>query len=572
MTEHNREPERQDAEPGSAGRPRPTAVDQEVAVPAGTGPAESAGLPEDTRPPEDARPPEDDLPEAYAGEAERPAAEHEAAPAGQRQGEEPGDRLVAGFAPPDRPGERQEAAAPVSFDKPAAPPAEGDYADQRQRPGFVPHNHDPRAPYGGWPGQGNHQPPGMPGGGGPMGPPPPGGPGRPMGPPPMGPGYGQPPNWSPVPPPPSGGRSGPGLGLFAVMALVVALVAGGVGAGIAVIASGGGDNGSVGFSPAGGGPAVQSRPPESVAGVAQKVLPSVVTVQVRGGSAEASGTGFIVEGGYVITNNHVVSSAAQGGQVEVVFNDKKRLPATIKGRDPSSDVAVLKPEGRHSLPQLEFGDSDKLAVGDPVIAIGSPLGLQGSVTTGIISSMNRPVPTRGEGGGDASVLNAIQTDAAINPGNSGGPLVDMKGRVVGINTAIATLGGQSMGGESQGGSIGLGFAIPINQGKRVAKEIINTGSAKRAQLGIGIDTRYTGPGVRITDQPNGGVQPIVKGGPADKAGLKPGDVITRLADQPIEDSADLLAQIRSRAPGQTVKVTYQRGGKETTVDVTLAAN
>jgi putative serine protease PepD len=248
------------------------------------------------------------------------------------------------------------------------------------------------------------------------------------------------------------------------------------------------------------------------------------------------------------------------------------LPATVKGADPSSDVAVLKPSGEHSLPPLPLGDSSKIAVGDPVIAIGSPLGLQGSVTTGIVSSLNRAVPTQGEGGGDASYLNAIQTDAAINPGNSGGPLVDAKGRVIGINTAIATLGGQTLGGEQQSGSIGLGFAIPINQGKRVAEEIIRTGSVRQAKLGVFPDPRYQDGGAKIMSEQVNGQDPVIKGGPADKAGLKPGDVITKIDDKPIEDATDLIAQIRSRAPGDQIKVTYQRDGKESTVQVTLGSD
>ncbi|MEW2352659.1 trypsin-like peptidase domain-containing protein [Spirillospora sp. NPDC029432] len=481
----------------------------------------------------------------------------------------------------------------------AMPPPGGDPA--RQRPGFVPHGYDqdprmaahqqpgqpgdPRAaaqggqgtPYG-WPPHQSQRPPH---GGTPLAGPPPGAPpgAGPMGPPgarPMGhPGMpGQPPggpNWAPVPSLPSASRGGPGLGVLAVVALVVALVAGGLGAGIGVLATGDGDEpGSISLGGGSGGGQAKNRPPDSVAGIAQKVLPSVVMIRVAAAGGEgAGGTGFIVNGGYIITNNHVVASGGSGGEIQVVFNDKKTLPATIKGRDPSSDIAVLKPEGAHRLPALQLGNSDDLAVGDPVIAIGSPLGLQGSVTTGIVSSMNRAVPTGGEGGGDASVLNAIQTDAAINPGNSGGPLVDGKGRVIGINTAIATLGGRGLGGESQSGSIGLGFAIPINQGKRVAQEIINTGGARRAQLGIGMDQQYQGPGVKIATQAQQGVQPIVKGSAADKAGLRPGDVITKLGDQPIEGPADLSAQISSRGPGDKVKVTYQRDGKETTVEVTL---
>ncbi|QXJ24558.1 trypsin-like peptidase domain-containing protein [Actinomadura graeca] len=464
---------------------------------------------------------------------------------------------------------------PVPLDRPMVEGPEG-----RPRPGFVPHHQDPRAqgsppPYGGWPHQSHQGPPTVPPGGrGPMGPPP-----APMGPPggprPMGfggpPGTG--PNWAPVPAMPSSSGRGPGLGLLAVVALIVALVAGAVGAGIGVMATGGDDDGgAVSLGGATGNETkVQNRPPDSVAGVAQRVLPSVVMIRVQSSQGEVGGTGFIVNGGYVVTNNHVVAGGG-GGQIQIVFNDKKTLPATVKGADPSSDVAVLKPEGQHSLPALQVGDSAAIAVGDPVIAIGSPLGLQGSVTTGIVSSLNRAVPTQGEGGADASYLNAIQTDAAINPGNSGGPLVDAKGRVIGINTAIATVGGQAMGGEGQGGSIGLGFAIPINQGRRVAEEIIRTGTVKQAKLGVLPDPRYQQGGARILPQGVNGQDPVTKNGPADKAGLKPGDVITALDGKPIEDATDLIAQIRSRAPGDRIKVTYQRAGKESTVEVTLGSD
>ncbi|MBX6769857.1 MAG: trypsin-like peptidase domain-containing protein, partial [Actinomadura rubrobrunea] len=326
---------------------------------------------------------------------------------------------------------------------------------------------------------------------------------------------------------------------------------------------------SLGTSSDSGGAQQPNRPPDSVAGVAQRVLPSVVMIRVASPTGEESGgTGFIVRNGYILTNNHVVAS---GGQIQVVFNDKKVVSASIKGRDPSSDIAVLRPEGSHSMPPATLGDSSKLAVGDPVIAIGSPLGLQGSVTTGIVSALNRAVPTRGEGGGESTYLNAIQTDAAINPGNSGGPLVDARGRVIGINTAIVTLGGGGITGESQGGSIGLGFAIPINQARRVAEEIINTGTVRQAKLGVLPDPQFQGPGARIMDTPVQGHDPVTKGGAADRAGIKPGDVITALDGRPIEGAADLIAQIRSRAPGDRVRVTYQRDGKETTVEVTLGS-
>ncbi|MEU4828560.1 trypsin-like peptidase domain-containing protein [Actinomadura sp. NPDC023710] len=603
MTEDNRGPVRAPSEDDDV-VPGQEPERQEAAAPPET--VTDQGIPVEQLADE----PEVDDPEPGSASAEDGAGTGPASGDGRDAGEE-GDRLVAGgFAPPDSlggppdtsedvlsrasadmpqevplqdvpPRDMPQPPPPVPLDK---PPVE--MHDDRMRPGFVPHNQDPRAargaPYGGWPQQSHQGPPPPAPGRPPMGPPPappgpplPGGPGpRPMA------GYGMPPggtgpNWAPVPALPSSSRGGPGLGLLAVVALIVALVAGAVGAGIGVIATGGDDdNGSVSLGGSNSSDTkVQSRPPDSVAGVAQRALPSVVMIRVQSGQGEIGGTGFIVNGGYVVTNNHVASGGGGGGgQIQIVFNDKKTLPATIKGADPSSDVAVLKPEGQHSLPPLPVGDSSAIAVGDPVIAIGSPLGLQGSVTTGIVSSLNRAVPTQGEGGADASYLNAIQTDAAINPGNSGGPLVDGKGRVIGINTAIATLGGQSLGGEQQSGSIGLGFAIPINQGKRIAEEIIRSGTVKQAKLGVLPDPRYQEGGARIMPQPVNGQDPVTKGGPADKAGLKPGDVITKVDDKPIEDATDLIAQIRSRAPGDRVTLTYQRGGKEATAQVTLSSD
>ncbi|MEU8341223.1 putative serine protease PepD [Actinomadura meyerae] len=535
------EPPADDAEPADDPEPREPGTEGDRLVAGGFAPPDSLGAPADTN--------EDVLSRGGAGMA-------------------PQEVPLQDVPPRDMP----QPPPPVALDK---APVE----DDRPRPGFVPHNQDPHAaqggPYGGWPQQ-SHQGPPPADGRPPLAPPP-----APMGPPPGGPGprpmsgYGMPPggtgpNWAPVPAMPPSARGGPGLGLLAVVALIVALVAGALGAGIGVIATNDDDGAvSLGGSSSSDGK-VQARPPDSVAGVAQRVLPSVVMIRVRSAQGEVGGTGFIVNGGYVVTNNHVVSGAG-GGQIQVVFNDKKTLPATVKGADPGSDVAVIKPEGRHSLPPLPLGDSSKIAVGDPVIAIGSPLGLQGSVTTGIVSSLNRAVPTQGEGGGDASYLNAIQTDAAINPGNSGGPLVDAKGRVIGINTAIATVGGQSLGGE-QSGSIGLGFAIPINQGKRIAEEIIRSGTVRQAKLGVFPDPRYQDGGARILTQQVNGQDPVIKGGPADKAGLKPGDVITKVDGRPIEDATDLIAQIRSRAPGDRITVTYERGGKEATAQVTLGAD
>ncbi|WP_309114923.1 trypsin-like peptidase domain-containing protein [Saccharothrix sp.] len=295
----------------------------------------------------------------------------------------------------------------------------------------------------------------------------------------------------------------------------------------------------------------ENAPPGSIEQVAQKVLPTVVQVQVSGGA----GSGIVVSSdGLILTNNHVVESAAGGGPLRVVFQDGKRAAAKIVGRDPTSDLAVVKAEGVSGLPTAELGSSSDLRIGQDVVAVGSPFDLNGTVTSGIVSSLNRPVRAGGEGGSLATVLNAIQTDAAINPGNSGGPLVDMQGRVVGVNSAIYSPNRQG----SQAGSVGIGFAIPIDQAKRTAKELSETGKATQTVLGV-----------QVTDNQEGGalVREVTPGGAADQAGLKPGDVITRLGDRPIDTSDALVAAVRSRTPGEKVELTV--GSR--TVEVTLGS-
>jgi putative serine protease PepD len=388
------------------------------------------------------------------------------------------------------------------------------------------------------------------------------------------------PNWASLPASPAPARRLPSLGLLTTLGVIIALVAGALGAGIAVLASdnngsGGGNVDLGGGSTTSTNTGAANRSPTSVAGIAKKVLPSVVMIKIETGNGDSgAGSGFITKGGYIITNNHVVAQVANGGHMQVVFNDDQKTTssATVVGRDPSSDVAVIKPGTTNNLPALELGNSDDIAVGDPVIAIGSPLGLSGTVTTGIVSALNRPVQTQDESGAaDAAVLNAIQTDAAINPGNSGGPLVDAQGRVIGIDSAIATLsGGQGFGGGEQGGNIGVGFAIPVNQVKRVAEQLINHGKAPHAIIGATMDLQYQGNGVRIATSTQNGQTPLVSGGPAQKAGLRPGDVITNFDGKPVTRPEELIALIRSHAPGDKVKLTYQRNGKSTAVDLTLA--
>jgi putative serine protease PepD len=307
------------------------------------------------------------------------------------------------------------------------------------------------------------------------------------------------------------------------------------------------------------------RPPGSVADIAQRVLPSVVSISARGARGGGSGTGFVIDStGFILTNNHVISDAAvDGGRIEVQLNDGTTLAATIVGRDSAYDLAVLKVD-RTGLTALTFGDSDQVAVGDAVIAIGSPLGLSGTVTLGIVSAKDRAV-TAGEDAGDNSYINAIQTDAAINPGNSGGPLVNSAGAVIGVNSAIATLGSSFL--SSQSGSIGLGFAIPINQARKTAEQLIKTGKATYPVVGISVDMQYAGDGAKIADTRNA----IVPGGPAARAGLRAGDLITKFDGRTITTPEELIVAIRSKNVGDKVEIEYIRAEKTLKASLTLTA-
>ncbi|MFM1905686.1 MAG: hypothetical protein RIT32_482 [Actinomycetota bacterium] len=294
--------------------------------------------------------------------------------------------------------------------------------------------------------------------------------------------------------------------------------------------------------------------PTSVAAIAETVLPTVVSLEVTG-QQNATGSGFVIDSsGYILTNNHVIAPAAGGGEVKVYFQDGSEYAGRIVGRNPGFDLAVIKVNATN-LPTMPLGDSDKVVVGEPVIAIGSPLGLSGTVTSGIVSAFDRPVTAGGSG--DTAFINAIQTDAAINPGNSGGPLVDSNGFAIGVNSAIATLGGSTTG------SIGLGFAIPINAARRIAQEIIQTGTSSTPILGVMVDLNYSGPGARLSD--------ITAGGPADVAGLEAGDLVLAINGRSINGSTELVVAIRANAPGETIELRIQKeNGQQRTVQATLA--
>lgn len=306
------------------------------------------------------------------------------------------------------------------------------------------------------------------------------------------------------------------------------------------------------------------RPANSVAGIAKRVLPSVVSIEAKDADGGATGSGFVIASdGYILTNNHVIaSSVTSGGEILVRLQDGTPYDATVVGRDASYDLAVLRVSNR-ALTALQFGDSDKVAVGDSVLAIGSPLGLQGTVTLGIISAKDRAV-TAGGSASENSFINALQTDAAINPGNSGGPLVDATGAVIGVNSAIATLGSSF---SARSGSIGLGFAIPINQARKTAEQLIKNGKATYPIIGVSVDMSVSGKGALISKKSNA----ILAGGPAAKAGLKPGDLITDFDGRAITGPEELIVAVRSRDVGQSVLINYIRDGKSYQVTLVLTA-
>jgi putative serine protease PepD len=363
---------------------------------------------------------------------------------------------------------------------------------------------------------------------------------------------------------PAGTARFPGWAWPAVSLL--ALVVGGL-AGIvaAVLVAGSlGTSGTVPVISADNGAAAPLRADNgSIAAVAARLLPSTVQIQANGGAdggatGGATGSGFVLDGnGHVVTNNHVVADATGDGQIKVVDRRGKKHAARIIGRSSVYDLAVLQVSAASTLHPAPIGSSRALRVGDTVVAIGSPLGLSSTVTSGIVSATNRPVTT-GEPA-DASYINALQTDAAINPGNSGGPLVNIRGQVIGVNSAIATTGG-AMGGES--GNIGVGFAIPMEQVQVTTAQILATGKARYPVIGAGVDTRG-GNGAEVLSVP--------AGSPAAAGGLREGDVVTEVDGSPVADGIGLIVAIRTHQPGETIDLAVRRGGRTRDVKVTLDA-
>jgi putative serine protease PepD len=375
----------------------------------------------------------------------------------------------------------------------------------------------------------------------------------------------------PMGPPPGVYRERrPRAGMLAIGALTIAVVSAGIGGAAASIVelnhtNTGGNGGTI----AAGAPSVPAAnmPPGSVEQVAAKVVPSVVMLETDLGRQSEEGSGVVLSAdGLILTNNHVIAAAAKPPagapppKTTVTFSDGRTSSFTVVGADPTSDIAVIRVQGVSGLTPISMGSSSDLRVGQPVLAIGSPLGLAGTVTTGIVSALNRPVSTTGESGNQNTVLDAIQTDAAINPGNSGGALVNMNAQLVGVNSAIATLGADS--GEAQSGSIGLGFAIPVDQAKRIADELISTGKASHASLGVQVTTDKGVPGAKVME--------VVANGAAANAGVPKGVVVTKINDRAINSADALVAAVRSKAPGDKVSLTFtDPSGGSRTVQVTL---
>ncbi|MYR96242.1 MULTISPECIES: S1C family serine protease [unclassified Streptomyces] len=356
-------------------------------------------------------------------------------------------------------------------------------------------------------------------------------------------------------------------------ALLLALVASGIGGGVGAYIERNGGLTTVELPQA--SRTTTDRAPESVAGIAASALPSVVTLHVSGTAESGTGTGFVLDSrGHILTNNHVVAPAGSSGDITVTFSSGETAAAELVGKDSGYDLAVVRVRGVSGLKPLPLGNSDNVQVGDPVVAIGAPFDLSNTVTSGIISAKQRPITAGGEkgDGSDISYVDALQTDAPINPGNSGGPLVDTQAHVIGINSAIRAADsgkGTERGGQS--GSIGLGFAIPINQGKRVAEELINTGRATHPVIGVTLDMKFTGDGAKVGEKGPEDGPAVTKDGPAAKAGIRSGDVITAVQGQRVHSGEELIVKIRAHRPGDRLELRLTRGGKELSVTLTLGS-
>src|ERR1700751_2511458 len=417
-------------------------------------------------------------------------------------------------------------------------------------------------------------------------------------------GGGQPgPAGRPPPPPLRPPRKRSRAGGLAVGALAIAVVSAGIGGAAASVIEHHGQLpiASDGTSLGGGTPSLPAANPPmgTVEQVAAKVVPSVVMLETDLGRQSEEGSGIILSSdGLILTNNHVVATAANPGppapprdrehtgprepggppgpdpaprqpdsdhaggtpKTTVAFSDGRTAEFTVVGTDPTTDIAVVRVQGVSGLTPISLGSSSNLRGGQPGMAVGSPLGLEGTVTTGIVSALNRPGSTTGETGHQNTVLHAIQTDAAINPGNSGGALVNMSGQLVGVNSAIATLGGDSP--DAQSGSIGLGFAIPVDQAKRIADELISTGNATHASLGVQVTSAKGTPGAKVVE--------VVPNGAAAAAGLPSGVVVTKVDDRTVNSADALVAAVRSKAPGEKVTLTFKDpSGDSKSVQVTL---
>ncbi|WP_231486539.1 S1C family serine protease [Candidatus Blastococcus massiliensis] len=380
-------------------------------------------------------------------------------------------------------------------------------------------------------------------------------------------GYGTPPPAAPGASEPATRRTGRfRTGLAGLVA--GALIGGAAGAGVVTLVD---DGGTSGGSPAAAQNVVIENPESATTATAAaaKAAPSVVTIYVTGTGGSGSGSGVVLtEDGFVLTNNHVVAGEdGRSGTVQVRTSDGTLFDADVVGTDPASDLAVVRLDAEGLTPAT-FADSDDVQVGDIAVAIGAPLGLSNTVTDGIVSATGRAVATGG-GQDEATVIDAIQTDAAINPGNSGGALVNGAGEVIGINTAIATVASGSFGGEAQSGNIGVGFAIPSNSAKRISDELMETGEATRAYLGVSARTasdggnREVGSGAEVVS--------VESGTAAEDAGIEVGDVVTAVGDRPVTTSTELTAAVRSQAPGETVELRVRRDGNTRTIEVTLGS-